>query len=81
MEVDFVVYGESGLYALEVKNSTQVRPEDLRGLRSFGEDFPECRRFLLYRGKDLLLRDEIRCVPCDDFLLRLKPGGFPYDCS
>jgi len=30
--------GEGGLYALEVKNSSLVRPEDLRGLNSFGED-------------------------------------------
>ncbi|MBP7867072.1 MAG: ATP-binding protein [Acidobacteria bacterium] len=81
VEVDFVVYGESGLYALEVKNTTQVRPEDLRGLKSFGEDYPESRRFLLYRGKDLLLRDDILCVPCGDFLLSLKPGVFPYDRS
>lgn len=28
--MDFVVYGEGGLHALEVKNSSQVRPGDLR---------------------------------------------------
>ncbi|MBW6486405.1 MAG: DUF4143 domain-containing protein [Syntrophobacterales bacterium] len=77
VEVDFVVYGEAGLYALEVKNSSQVRPEDLRGLKSFGEDFPESHRWLLYRGKERFLRDGILCVPCEEFLLRLKPGEFP----
>jgi uncharacterized protein len=77
VEVDFVIYGESGLYALEVKNSAQVRPADLRGLKNFGEDFPESRRWLLYRGKERLLRDGILCVPCEEFLLQLKPGGFP----
>ncbi|MFV1995938.1 MAG: ATP-binding protein, partial [Verrucomicrobiales bacterium] len=40
VEVDFVVYGNSGLYAVEVKNSGRVRPEDLRALKSFGEDYP-----------------------------------------
>jgi predicted AAA+ superfamily ATPase len=77
VEVDFVVYGEGGLYALEVKNSARVRPEDLRGLKNFGEDFPESRRWLLYRGKERLLCDDILCVPCEEFLLQLKPDGFP----
>jgi uncharacterized protein len=77
VEVDFVVYGEGGLHALEVKNSTQVRPEDLRGLKNFGEDFPESRRWLLYRGRERLLRDGILCVPCEEFLLQLKPSEFP----
>jgi len=77
VEVDFVVYGEGGLYALEVKNSAQVRPEDLRGLKNFGEDFPESRRWLLYRGRERLLRDGILCVPCEEFLLQLKPSEFP----
>jgi predicted AAA+ superfamily ATPase len=29
VEVDFIVYGESGLYAVEVKSSRQVQPEGL----------------------------------------------------
>jgi predicted AAA+ superfamily ATPase len=76
-EVDFVVYGESNLHALEVKNTAQVRPEDLRGLKSFAEDFPESRRWLLYRGKERLLRDGIFCVPCEEFLRQLQPNRFP----
>lgn len=77
VEVDFVVYGPSGLYALEVKNASQVRPEDLRGLRSFAEDYPESRRFLLYRGRDRLLRDGILCLPGEEFLRTLVPNQFP----
>jgi predicted AAA+ superfamily ATPase len=77
VEVDFVVYGESHFHAIEVKNSDQVRPEDLRGLKSFGEDFPESTRWLLYRGRERLLRDGVLCVPCEAFLLELKPNGFP----
>ena len=72
-----MVYGEGGLHALEVKNSAQARPEDLRGLKSFGEDFPESRRWLLYRGRERLLRDGILCVPCEAFLLQLKPNDSP----
>lgn len=74
VEVDFVIYGESGLYAIEVKNAGKVRPADLRGLASFGDDYPESRRFLLYRGKERLLREGILCLPCDQFLLSLRAG-------
>ncbi len=77
VEVDFVIYGETNFHALEVKNSVRVRQEDLRGLKKFGEDFPESRRWLLYRGKERLLIDDVLCVPCEDFLLRLKPELFP----
>ena len=77
-EVDFVVYGKSGLFALEVKNTGKVRPEDLRGLSAFGADYPESRRFFLYRGKDRLLRDGILILPCEEFLRELKPGAFPF---
>ncbi|CAK0741689.1 ATP-binding protein [Gammaproteobacteria bacterium] len=76
VEVDFVVYGESNFHALEVKNSGQVRSEDLRGLKNFGEDFPESHRWLLYRGRERLLRDGIQCVPCAEFLLQLTPNHF-----
>ncbi|CAK0781643.1 ATP-binding protein [Gammaproteobacteria bacterium] len=76
VEVDFVIYGDSGFHALEVKNSGQVRFEDLNGLKRFGEDFPESRRWLLYRGQERLLRDGILCVPCEEFLLQLRPNHF-----
>jgi len=81
VEIDFVVYGENGFNALEVKNSVRVRPEDLRGLKKFGEDFPESRRWFLYRGKERLLIDDILCLPCEEFLLDLKPDSFPQFLS
>jgi len=77
VEIDFVVYGETGFHALEVKNTVRVRPEDLRGLKKFGEDFPESRRWLLYRGRERLLIDDVLCIPCEEFLLDLKPDSFP----
>ena len=77
VEVDFVVYGESGIYAVEVKASRHVRPEDLTALGSFGEDYPQSHRYLLYRGKDRLKRDNVLCLPCEEFLTNLRPGHFP----
>ena len=69
-EVDFVLYGESGLYALEVKNGATLHPGDLTGLRSFVRDYPEATPILLYRGRRVLEHD-ILCLPCDAFLRSL----------
>jgi uncharacterized protein len=74
VEVDFVVYGRSGFWACEVKNSGVVRPADVRPLRGFMEDYPECEPLLLYRGTDRLEVSGIRCVPVDVFLAQLQPG-------
>ena len=73
VEVDFVVYGPAGLWALEVKNTAMIRPADLRGLKSFRDEYPESSVILLYRGRERMLRDGILCLPCSDFLLRLLP--------
>lgn len=77
VEIDFVLYGEPEFHAIEVKNSARVRPEDLRALKKFGQDFPESRLWLLYRGKERLLIDGVLCLPCEEFLLQLKPDSFP----
>lgn len=72
-EVDFVVWGKTGFWALEVKHTTQVRPKDLRSLKAFREDYPEAELRLLYRGTETLEIDGIRCVPCEDYLRRISP--------
>lgn len=63
LEVDFVLYGERGLVAIEVKRSSQYRPADLAGLRAFGEDYPMSRRFLFYGGDRAYDVDGIRVLP------------------
>ncbi len=73
VEVDFVVYGHRHVWGLEVKNTRTVRPADLRGLKSFHDEYPESRTVLLYRGTERILRDGILCLPCTDFLLNLRP--------
>lgn len=74
VEVDFVVYGDAGLWAIEVKNTSSVRPADLRALRSFLADYPEAKPLLLYRGRESLLIDGIRCLPASEFLRTLRPS-------
>lgn len=77
VEVDFVLYGETGLYAIEVKNAKRVDASDLTALKHFAEDYPQAKRYLLYRGDDRLKRDGILCLPAEQFLADLKPNHFP----
>ncbi|MBI4370796.1 MAG: ATP-binding protein [Elusimicrobia bacterium] len=74
VEVDFVVYGPHDFWAVEVKNGDRVRDEDLRGLRTFREDYPEAKALFLYRGQERLKRRDILCMPCEEFLKGLLPG-------
>jgi predicted AAA+ superfamily ATPase len=73
-EVDFVVYGSGGFWAIEVKRSATVRPADLRGLRAFREDYPQSEARFLYLGSERLEIDGIRCIPCEEFLREIVPG-------
>jgi predicted AAA+ superfamily ATPase len=80
VEVDFIVYGPEGFWAIEVKGAARLRPGDLRSLRAFRADYPESRPILLYRGSERLVRNDIRCVPCEEFLRRLRPD-LPLDAG
>lgn len=73
-EVDFIIYGSSGIIAIEVKNSARIRPQDLRGLQAFRTDYPNSRSFLLYRGHERRKIDHILCLPCAEFLEQLRPA-------
>jgi len=73
VEVDFIVYGEKGFWAIEVKNSTQIFAKDLRGLKNLSQDYPEATLLFLYRGKEKLKKDNIYCIPVEDFLISLNP--------
>ena len=73
-EVDVVVHGPLGFWAIEVKRSGEVRARDLRGLRAFREDYPECTPLLLYCGSETLVRGGVTCLPVEEFLSTLRPG-------
>lgn len=72
-EVDFVLYGEHLFQAIEVKNGSVVRPQDLRGLKAFRDDYPQASCRLLYRGKERIEIEGILCQPVDAFLRALHP--------
>lgn len=74
VEVDFVVFGPLGFWAIEVKNSVTISPDDLSGLLTFKEDYPEATPLLLYRGKDRLLKNGVLCLPCEEFFMGVLPN-------
>jgi predicted AAA+ superfamily ATPase len=74
VEVDFVMYGPSGLVAIDVMHQGNVRPADTKSLRAFLEDYPEARAVLLYRGRERLRYGTVDCVPVGEWLAELRPG-------
>jgi predicted AAA+ superfamily ATPase len=74
VEVDFVAYGSSGFWALQVQNSSDIRPADLRPLQAFREDYPESTCLLLYRGSERRRVGDVWCLPVEEFLRQLHPG-------
>ena len=74
VEVDFVIHGAAGFWAIEVKNTARVRPEDLRGLDAFGTDYPQAGLVLLYRGTRRERRGRVWILPVGDFLKALTPA-------
>lgn len=74
VEVDFIVYGEMGFWAIEVKNTKVIRPQDLKGLGIFMKDYPSAQGILLYRGKEIIKRNNVQCIPVELFLKDLAPN-------
>ena len=71
-EVDFVLYGERGLRAFEVKMVHRVRPDDLRGLLRFREDFPRAKAHLLYLGNRRWHDRGVEVLPFTDCVTQLE---------
>ena len=74
VEVDFILYGKAGFWAIEVKNTDRVRPQDLKPLQAFLMDYPQCQPIFLYRGKNRLRINDIWCLPAEVFLRELLPS-------
>lgn len=70
-EVDFVLYGERGLVAVEVKRSGFFRDADLATLRLFRSDYPSARCALFYGGTRAYEIDGIRVLPVARALVEL----------
>lgn len=74
MEVDFILYGQKAIIAIEVKRTARPRAGDFSGLKAFKSDYPMAKTILLYGGKERLRIKDVECLPCEDFLRNLRPG-------
>src|SRR3990167_2814309 len=64
VEVDFIIYGEDRLIAIEIKHSKNVHHKMLTGLKHFKEDYPMAECFVLYFGEHTLhLNNDITALP------------------
>ncbi|MBN1960626.1 MAG: ATP-binding protein [Deltaproteobacteria bacterium] len=70
-EVDFVLYGERGLVAIEVKAGAHLRAEDHRGLAAFRDDYPMAKCYLLYTGTRAAHESGVEIIPLAKFLPQL----------
>jgi len=63
LEVDFVLYGENGLLAIEVKRAAKIRSKELRGLKAFAKDYPQAALYMFYGGAREMFIDNIKFIP------------------
>jgi predicted AAA+ superfamily ATPase len=70
-EVDFVLYGERGIKAFEVKRTAKVRLKELQGLKLFLRDYPMAKAFYLYGGNQYYQEGNIEVIPIQDALVKL----------
>jgi predicted AAA+ superfamily ATPase len=70
-EVDFVLYGEKGFFAFEIKRSATIRTDDLKGLKAFSKDYPEASCFLIFTGREKESRGDVTLLPIETFLREL----------
>ena len=68
IEVDFILYGARGFYAIEVKYTDSIREKDFKGLLEFKKDYPECQALFVYAGQREYTWKDIAIVNVENFL-------------
>lgn len=70
-EVDFILYGERGFIAIEIKRAAKIRNQELKGLKSFAKDYPQADLYMLYGGSKELFVNNITILPIEKALAAL----------
>jgi predicted AAA+ superfamily ATPase len=73
LEVDFIVYGPKGFWAIEVKRSSNLGPDDARALLAFKEEYPEAQCFFVTLGKRRESYRGFPVIPVEEFLQGISP--------
>jgi uncharacterized protein len=72
LEVDFILYGEKGLLAFEIKRKGRLKSDDFKGLKAFKKDYPICTAIMIYGGSDKYIHQDIQVIPINDALKNMK---------
>jgi predicted AAA+ superfamily ATPase len=70
-EVDFVIYGPRGFHAFELKRASTITTKSFKGLKTFGEEYPEASLHLLYLGNHTEYHGPITVRPLVETLREL----------
>jgi predicted AAA+ superfamily ATPase len=70
-EVDFVLYGDRGIRAFEVKRTGRVMRPMTNALTSFCRDYPMAKAFFIYGGKRIMHEGAIDIIPIAEVLKTL----------
>jgi len=73
LEVDFIIYGPKGFWAIEVKRNSHLSPTDVRGIKAFQDEYPEAKCCILYGGLRKEIYHDILCIPVEEFLKTIDP--------
>lgn len=72
LEVDFVLYGERGLLAFEIKHASRITPKDFKSLKAFKQDYPMARCFMVYQGDREYFEQDIQVFSMQNILFQLR---------
>lgn len=78
LEVDFIIYGPRGFWAIEVKRSPNLGPNDTRAMQAFKDDYPEAKCLFVTPGKHREVYRGFPVIPLEEFLLNISPENLIY---
>lgn len=70
-EVDFVLYGNKGILAFEVKRTAKISTAMFKGLKAFKGDYPQAKAYFIYGGERILREGNIEIIPVKEAVKKL----------
>ncbi len=71
-EVDLILYGPKGLFAIEIKSSNRLRNTDFDSLELFKTDYPMAQCFLIYAGQEDRKYKSIQVLGAQSFFNQIE---------
>jgi len=71
-EIDFILYGQRGFHAFEIKRTDKIHRSYLKSLIKFGTDYPEATLHYIYLGNHKEYHERIIATPFVQALKTLK---------